>query len=223
MGGDVMAKTGISRVIGLAVSAIALLIAVPAIAQQAEDFARCNNTGKQFSDDQQIGACTALIASGQLKGNSLVAAHNKRGVVYALRKSRFDREDWNRAMDDWTQVIRLDPKHDVALNNRCEARAKLGLVPEALADCNASLQILPNDDDALKNRGFTYLKLGQIERAISDYDAALKQKPKFAEALYGRGLAKLKKGDAAGGNADLAAAKALQANIAEEFVRFGIK
>jgi tetratricopeptide (TPR) repeat protein len=218
-----MAKIGILRVIGLVVSTIALPIAVPAFAQQSEDLARCNNTENQFSNDQQIGGCTALITSGRLKGNNLATAYNKRGLAYALRKNRFDREDFNRAMDDWTQVIRLNPKDDVALNNRCEARAKLGLVPEALADCDASLRILPNDDDALKNRGFAYLKLGQIERAISDYDAALKQKPKFAEALYGPGLAKLKKGDATGGNADLSAAKALQANIAEEFVRFGIK
>jgi tetratricopeptide (TPR) repeat protein len=194
----------------------------PAIAQQNDDVARCNNTGKQFSNDQIIAACTALIASGRLEGSNLGTAFGQRGVAYALRKEQFDRADWNRALDDWTQAIRLNPKNNAMLNNRCEARAKLGLVAEALVDCDASLQILPNDDDALKNRGFTYLKLGQIDRAISDYDAALKQNPKLAEALYGRGLAKQKKSVGAG-NADMAAAKVIQADIAEEFAKYELK
>ena len=51
------------------------------------------------------------------------------------------------------------------------------------------------------------------------YDEALKLGPKRAYSLYGRGLAKLNKGDAAGGEADIAAAKAIQADIAEEFPR----
>ena len=53
-------------------------------------------------------------------------------------------------------------------------------------------------------------------------DEALGRNPKLASSLYGRGLAKLEKGDAAGGEADIAAAKAIQANIAEEFARYGV-
>jgi hypothetical protein len=36
-------------------------------------------------------------------------------------------------------------------------------------------------------------------------------------------LAKLKKGDTAGGNDDIAAAKAIQADIAEELARDGVR
>jgi hypothetical protein len=42
-----------------------------------------------------------------------------------------------------------------------------------------------------------------------------------AVTLYGRGLAKLKKGDRDGGNA--AAAKAIRADIADNFARYGVK
>ena len=38
---------------------------------------------------------------------------------------------------------------------------------------------------------------------------------------YGRGLAKLKKGDRHGGDADIAAAKAIRADIADDFARYG--
>ena len=59
-------------------------------------------------------------------------------------------------------------------------------------------------------------------RAIADYDAALHLEAKRATALYGPGTAKLKKGDASG-DADIAAAKAIKADIAEEFARYGVK
>ena len=44
-----------------------------------------------------------------------------------------------------------------------------------------------------------------------------------AVTLYGCGLAKLKRGDRDGGNADIAAAKAIRADIADNFARYGVK
>jgi tetratricopeptide (TPR) repeat protein len=67
------------------------------------------------------------------------------------------------------------------------------------------------------------LKIGLPNSAIADYNAALRINPKHASALFGRGKAKLKNGDTAGGNADLAAAKAINPEIADDFVSYGIK
>jgi len=64
--------------------------------------------------------------------------------------------------------------------------------------------------------------LSQLDDAVADYDEALRRNPKQAGSLYGRGLAKLKKGDAVGGEADIATARAIQADIAEEFARYGV-
>ena len=107
--------------------------------------------------------------------------------------------------------------------NRCYALAIVGQVQQALADCNESLQLRPDDAATLDSRGFTYLKLGQFDSAIADYDSVLKLKPMTASSLYGRGLAKLKKGDSNGGNSDIAAARAIQADIVEEYTRYGVK
>ena len=41
-------------------------------------------------------------------------------------------------------------------------------------------------------------------------------------SLYGRGVVKLRQGDLEGGNADIATATAIQANIADEFARYGV-
>jgi hypothetical protein len=42
-------------------------------------------------------------------------------------------------------------------------------------------------------------------------------------ALYGRGLAKRTKGEQAGADADIAAAKSIDAGIADEFAKYGVK
>jgi tetratricopeptide (TPR) repeat protein len=97
-----------------------------------------------------------------------------------------------------------------------------GQLDQALSDCNESLR-LRTDPYTLDSRGLVYLKLGQYDAAIADYDAVLKSVPDFPDSLYGRGMAKRKKGDGAGSDMDLTRAKALRADIAAEFARYGIK
>ena len=66
------------------------------------------------------------------------------------------------------------------------------------------------------------MKSGRLDSAIADYDEALRVDPKNAYTLYGRGLAKQMNGDPAGGAADIAAAKAIDADIADKFNRLGV-
>ena len=47
--------------------------------------------------------------------------------------------------------------------------------------------------------------------------------PDHADWLYGRGVTRLRKGDSAGGNADVAKARTIQADVAEEYAKYGIK
>ena len=125
-----------------------------------------------------------------------------------------------RNLDD---VIRFNPADPEALNNRCWARAIVGDLNNALRDCNQALAIRPRYADALDSRGFVNLKLGRADNAIEDYDAALSVDPKRASSLYGRGIAKTRRGDTAAGNNDIGAAKSIQAGVAEEFSRYGIR
>ena len=140
----------------------------------------------------------------------------RRGQHYALAGQ------YDKAITDFGEVIRLNPKHAGALNDRCWVRAIKGDLNNALKDCNQALAIAPNYADALDSRGFTNLKLGMLPRAIADYDAALDRDPKRATSLYGRGIAKSRNGDIDGGKKDIDAAKAIQASIADEFAGYGI-
>jgi tetratricopeptide (TPR) repeat protein len=122
------------------------------------------------------------------------------------------------------QAIQLDPKYAVAYNNRCWARAAAGRdLQQALSDCDEWLRLKPNDALTMGNRGFVYFRLNRLDDAIANYDASLKINSGNAYSLYGRGIAKLLKGDTAAGNGDITTAKAAQANIAEDFAKYGIK
>ena len=133
-----------------------------------------------------------------------------------LGKSHYDR-----AIDDYNQAIKLKPDFAAAFDNRCWARAVVGILKPALADCNQALRLMPNNPATLDSRGFVFLKMTNFDAAVSDYDAVLRSDPKLAFALYGRGLARLRNDDPSG-EADVAAAKAIQADIAEEYARYGI-
>jgi tetratricopeptide (TPR) repeat protein len=143
-------------------------------------------------------------------------AYFNRGNAY-LGKSQYAS-----AIDDYNQAIKLKADFGPAFDNRCWARAVVGILKPALADCNEALHLMPNNAATLDSRGFIFLKMTLFDAAVSDYDAALRIEPNLAFALYGRGLARLKNEDASG-ESDLAAAKTLQADIAEEYARYGVQ
>jgi tetratricopeptide (TPR) repeat protein len=151
-----------------------------------------------------------------LKLKPSAEGHFNRGNAHLAKR------EYDRAIDDYNQAIKLKADFAAAFDNRCWARAVVGILKPALADCNQALRLMPKNAATLDSRGFVYLKMSQFDAAVSDYDAALRINPKRAFALYGRGLARLKNGDAAG-ESDLAAAKALQPDIAEEYARYGMQ
>ena len=144
------------------------------------------------------------------------AAFYKRGQLYAVKGA------YPQAVKDFDDAIRLNPRDVEALNNRCWVKTILGDLQAALKDCNDALKLRPNFADALDSRGLVNLKIGQNANAVADFDAALRLNPKLASSLYGRGLARQRTG-AAGGDRDIAAARAIDANIATEFVSYGIR
>jgi tetratricopeptide (TPR) repeat protein len=179
----------------------------------------------------------------------LAAAYNDRGVAHD-RKGDYDRavQDFDQAIrlrpaaepyfnrgnaqlgrsqyaaaiDDYNQAIRLKPDFAAAFDNRCWARAVVGILKQALADCNEALRLMPDNPGTRPSRAFVFLKMTHFDAAVSDFDLALQADPKLAFALYGRGLARWKNEDPAGDD-DMAAAKALQADIAEEYARYGVQ
>jgi tetratricopeptide (TPR) repeat protein len=174
-----------------------------------------NNRGVAYDHKGEFDrALQDLDQAIKLKPSALT--HFNRGNAY-LGKSQFDH-----AIDDYNQAIKLKPDFAAAYDNRCWARAVVGILKPALADCNEALRLSPNNPVTLESRGLVFLKMTNFDAAVSDYEAALRHNPGHASALYGRGVAKLKNEDTTG-EADITAAKAIQSDIAEEYARYGVQ
>src|SRR5262249_14610743 len=106
--------------------------------------------------------------------------------------AQLGRSHYDRAIDDYNQAVKLKSDFAAAFDNRCWARAVVGILKPALADCNEALRLRPNNAATLESRGFIFLKMSHFDAAVSDFDAVLRNNPKLAFALYGRGLARLK-------------------------------
>ena len=142
------------------------------------------------------------------------------GITYEAVRNFAD------AVKAYDLALKLQPRHEWALNNRCYSKAMLEDM-SAIMDCNAALR-LREDRAFYDGRGFAHLKLGQFERAIDDYDKALSlypagsKLPDQAYSLYGRGAAKRMKGDIGAGNADIAAAKRLKRGVEDEMSKLNV-
>jgi tetratricopeptide (TPR) repeat protein len=141
-------------------------------------------------------------------------AYMNRGNVH------HERGDTERAIADYGAAIQIRPADPKAFHNRCGVLLEIGQAEAAFADCNEALRLSPDYTPAFLLRGDANFALARFEQAAADYGAFLRQNPRNAWALYGRGMAKMKTGDEAGGTADIQAAKALSADIEQDFADY---
>ena len=110
---------------------------LPAVAQTQQQVDWCVNQGNVFSLDQVIDGCTASIQSGKWSGEGLSWAYYNRGNAYD------DKGDVDRAIADYTEAIRLDPKFALAYNNRGNAYKAKGNSGRARADFDQANALMP--------------------------------------------------------------------------------
>jgi len=148
------------------------LAVLPVSAQQlTPDQSQCRNRGQEFSLDVQISGCTAVLQSdGTPAGNRAVALIN-RGMAYAGKK------DYDRAIADFNDAIKINPSLAIAYNNRGSAVQSKGDYDRAIADYSEAIKIDPNYAVAYSNRGNLFEAKGRREEAIADFRRALAINP----------------------------------------------
>ncbi len=117
------------------------------------------------------------------------AGYNKRGIAWS------EKRDYDRAIADYTEALRLNPQYHFAYYNRGIAWRNKGDADRAIADYSEALRLNPKYADAYNNRGIAWASKRDYERAIADYGEALRLNPKDAKALNNRGYAWASKGD----------------------------
>jgi lipoprotein NlpI len=165
--------------------------------------------------DLSISRCTAMIQSGHETQQNLAVAFSDRGIAYA-RKGQYDR-----AIEDLDQAIRLNPNYAVAFSNRGLAYARKDQYDRALEDLDQAIRLNPNYAAAFNNRGSAYSAKGDLDRAIADYREAIRLDPKIAAAFNNRGFAYSWKGDLDRAIADHSEAIRLNPKYALAFLNRG--
>jgi Flp pilus assembly protein TadD len=91
-----------------------------------------------------------------------------RGIMFASQG------DYELAIENFTEAIKLDPNFATAYNNRGMMYSKKGDYNRAIADFSQVIKLNPNNADTYNNRGMMYSKKGDNDRAIADYTQAIR-------------------------------------------------
>lgn len=121
----------------IALAAITGVAGSAAHAQSKQEFNWCIGEDNP-TPAQKITGCTAVIQAGKLKGKRLVFTFSNRGVAY------YERGEYDRAIQNYDQAIKLNPNHAGAYYNRSLAKKQKGDQAGAEADLAAARKINPN-------------------------------------------------------------------------------
>jgi tetratricopeptide (TPR) repeat protein len=104
-------------------------------------------------------------------------------------------KEYDKAIDSYTQAIQINPKYDLAYNDRGYAYREKGDYGKAIDDYTKIIQINPEFYCAYINRGDIYKEKGEYDKAIADYTQAIQIDPKNSWGYYRRGGGYQKKDD----------------------------
>ena len=130
------------------------------------------------------------------------------GDAYA-KKGQHDR-----AIADYSDAIRLDPKSASAFQSRGLAWRHKGKRDWAIADFNEAIRLDPESAGSYYARGDAYAYNTQYDPAIADFDDAIRLDPKNADYFFARGIAYEMKGQHARAIIDFDEAIRLSPNFA---------
>lgn len=97
------------------------------------------------------------------------------------------KKDYEGAIEDFNEVLRLDSNFILAYNKRGDARSALKDYKGAIEDLNQYIQANPKSANSYVSRGFAYYNLYNYKQAIIDYNKAIEINPRYALAYNNRG------------------------------------
>ena len=118
----------------------------------------------------------------------LARTYVHRGIAH------YGKGEFDRAIVDFTEAIKLESEHADAYNHRGNAYFNTRVFHKAITDFSDAIRLDP-DTRKYKDRGFAYLSNGDIEKAIADFNNAIQLDPDNTSNYSDRGFAYLSNGN----------------------------
>lgn len=176
------------------VAGVLMAAAAPAFGASQSAHDDCNSG----DPDRNIAGCTRVAEDVAESGKTRSIAYVGRGLAWHLKG------DFDRAITDYSDAIRLNPNNPLAYNNRGLAWRDKGDPDRAIADFTRAIGVNPQPASDLPgvdhvniytNRGLAWNAKGDFDRAIADFDVAIRLDRSDAAAYRGREAAWRAKGD----------------------------
>ncbi len=124
-----------------------------------------------------------IIKSLEKIKNLTAEGHFIKGNAYYSEKKI------DKAIEEYTEAIELNPKLASAYNNRGVAYGNIKEFDKAIEDCNKAIELNPKLASAYSNRGIAYNNIKEFDKAIEDCNKAIELNPKLVSAYNNRGVA----------------------------------
>ncbi|MDB4889707.1 MAG: repeat precursor [Gemmatimonadetes bacterium] len=114
-----------------------------------------------------------------------------------------EKGEYDKALEEYDQAIRLKPDFASAYKNRGVTFAQKGDYDSAIRDFDQALKLKPDMASAFNSRGLAHQSKGDFVKSVQDFDEAIKLRPDNATALKNRGRSQFFQGKFAEAAADL--------------------
>ena len=154
--------------------------------------------GLSFGCDPDDSTDLDIVDETHIPSSATTTSYNE--AIRAGTKKLLNLSDYQGAIKDFDEAIRLEPQNAVAYFNRGTAYLYLGLADlaseklehaleafvEVLANYDQAISLDPEYADAYGSRGAAYVYLEKYELAIQDYTEAIRIEPLAAELYAAR-------------------------------------
>jgi lipoprotein NlpI len=113
--------------------------------------------------------------------NYRVASYNSSGLSYD------GKGDYDRAIADFSEAIRLYSSSAILFNNRGNAYKNKGDLDHAIADYGEAIRLSPTSGNGYHYRGNAYEAKGEFEAALVDFNAVIRLHPEYVLGYLERG------------------------------------
>ena len=149
-----------------------VLLSARAAADALSDAGTAFDAAKLGNYKLAVRYYTRALWSGELSDEEAAAVYFGRAFAYIKL------EEYDKAEEDYDQLIELRPDDASAYYNRAVTHAADGDLKEALADYTSAIWLGYDDSyKAFYNRGTIYESQGDLENAVADFKEAYKLAP----------------------------------------------